>query len=318
MLIGLAVDVVVLKEDSLLASYGLVDPWHQLILLSVLTFLIWGLVYMQWSIYTPFYASGIMFLLSFRSRKTMMTPKRIAEALFTIGKLIAQVTGMILTLSFLIVGLTSTGVTAAFSQIILYVSGSSVLVILLVSMVLCYLLGLVGITLPAYIFLVVSMVPTAVRVGGLNEFALHLFIIYFTTLSMLTPPVAPSAFVAAALARSSPMKTAFQSMRLGIVSYFIPFFFVYNPSLILQGTYFEAAYLFVLCLVGIVLIAAGLEGYLIKFGRIKNWQRPILIAAGTLIAFPEWNTTFIGVIITIIIFAIMFLLKDRIVEDNYA
>jgi len=42
-LIGLAVDVVVLKEDSLLASYGLVDPWHQLILLSVLTFLIWGL-----------------------------------------------------------------------------------------------------------------------------------------------------------------------------------------------------------------------------------------------------------------------------------
>ena len=43
LLIGLAVDVVVLKEDSLLASYGLVDPWHQLILLSVLTFLIWGL-----------------------------------------------------------------------------------------------------------------------------------------------------------------------------------------------------------------------------------------------------------------------------------
>ena len=43
LLIGLAVDVVVLKEDSMLASYGLVDPWHQLIFLSVLTFLIWGL-----------------------------------------------------------------------------------------------------------------------------------------------------------------------------------------------------------------------------------------------------------------------------------
>ena len=43
LLIGLAVDVVVLKEDSLLASMGLVDPWHQLILLSILTFAIWGL-----------------------------------------------------------------------------------------------------------------------------------------------------------------------------------------------------------------------------------------------------------------------------------
>lgn len=43
LLIGLAVDVVVLKEDSLLASFGLIDPWHQLILLSILTFAIWGL-----------------------------------------------------------------------------------------------------------------------------------------------------------------------------------------------------------------------------------------------------------------------------------
>ncbi len=43
LLIGLAVDVVVLREDSTLASFGLIDPWHQLVLLSVLTFLIWGL-----------------------------------------------------------------------------------------------------------------------------------------------------------------------------------------------------------------------------------------------------------------------------------
>ena len=43
LLIGLAVDVVVLKEDSFIASYGLIDPWHQLVFLSVLTFAIWGL-----------------------------------------------------------------------------------------------------------------------------------------------------------------------------------------------------------------------------------------------------------------------------------
>ena len=43
LLIGLAVDVVVLKEKSTLAGLGLVDPWHQLVALSVLTFLIWGL-----------------------------------------------------------------------------------------------------------------------------------------------------------------------------------------------------------------------------------------------------------------------------------
>ena len=281
----------------------------------VLVFLIWGLVYMKWSIYTPFYATVLMFFLSFRSRKTMMTPKKIAETITTVGKLIAQVTAMILTLCFLLVGLTSTGVSSAFTQVILHVSGANVFVILLVAMSLCYLLGLVGITLPAYIFLVVSMVPAAIKVGGLNEFALHLFIVYYTTLSMLTPPVAPSAFVAAALAGASPMKTAFQSMRLGIVSYFIPFFFVFNPSLILQGSHLEAAYLFVLCLLGILLIAAGLEGYLVKVGTVKLWARPLLIAAGSLIAFPEWNTTFIGAALAAFVIAIILMRKKRATEN---
>lgn len=282
----------------------------------VLAFLIWGLVYMRWSIYTPFYATGLMILLSFRSRETMMTPKKIVEALITVGKLIAQVSGMILTLCFLLVGLTSTGVSAAFTQIILFVSGSNVLVILLAAMFLCYILGLVGITLPAYIFLVVSMVPAAVRIAGLNVFALHLFIIYYTTLSMLTPPVAPSAFVAAALARASPMKTAFQSMRLGIVSYFIPFFFVFNPSLILQGTPLEAAYLFALCLLGILFIAAGLEGYLVKVGRIKPWTRPLLIIAGALIAFPEWKSTIIGVALAAFTIALIYATKKKAISEG--
>ena len=275
----------------------------------VLVFLVWGLVYMKWSIYTPFYATGLMILLSFRSRETMMTPKRIIEVLSTVGKLIAQVTGMILTLCFLLVGLSSTGVSGAFTQVILYVSGGNVIVILITAMILCYIFGLVGITMPAYVFLVVSMVPAVVEVAGLNVMALHLFIIYYTLLSMLTPPVAPAAFIAAALAEASPMKTAVQSMRLGIVLYFIPFFFVFNPSLILQGPILDAVYLFALCLLGILLIAAGLEGYLVKVGRVGLWARPLLVVGGTLIAFPEWNTTFIGAALAAIVVAITLVRK---------
>lgn len=44
LLIGVAVDVVVQKEDSLLAQWGIIDPWNQLIVLAVATFVIWGLV----------------------------------------------------------------------------------------------------------------------------------------------------------------------------------------------------------------------------------------------------------------------------------
>ena len=43
LLIGVAVDVVVLKEQSIMGRWGVVDPWHQLIALAVITFIIWGL-----------------------------------------------------------------------------------------------------------------------------------------------------------------------------------------------------------------------------------------------------------------------------------
>ncbi|MFH1775853.1 MAG: hypothetical protein ABH839_04295 [Chloroflexota bacterium] len=83
------------------------------------------------------------------------------------------------------------------------------------------------------------------------------------------------------------MKTAWKAMRLGIVIYFIPFFFIFNPALILRGPPLETVYLFSLCLVGIVFIAAGVEGYLFKIGRLVWWSRLPLVAGGFLIAFPE-------------------------------
>ena len=43
LLIGVAVDVVVTQEDSLLASFGVVDPWHQLLVLAAVTVAIWAL-----------------------------------------------------------------------------------------------------------------------------------------------------------------------------------------------------------------------------------------------------------------------------------
>jgi len=90
------------------------------------------------------------------------------------------------------------------------------------------------------------------------------------------------------------MKTALQAMRLGVVIYFVPFFFVFNPSLILRGQGLETFYLFAFCLLGILLIAVGLEGYLIGFGRVSLFARPWLILAGILAGFPEWRTTAIG------------------------
>ncbi|MFP6804542.1 MAG: TRAP transporter large permease subunit [Pseudomonadales bacterium] len=63
-----------------------------------------------------------------------------------------------------------------------------------------------------------------------------LFILYWGMLSFITPPVALGAFAAASIAGASALSTGFKAMRLGSVIYFIPFFFVLEPALILSGS----------------------------------------------------------------------------------
>jgi TRAP transporter 4TM/12TM fusion protein len=286
------------REELPSIKKTLIQGWPFLITLA---FLVWGLVFMKWDVQTPFYATGLLILLSFRSRKTMMTPRKIVDAIIMAGNLIAQTLAIILPLSFILIGLLATGVTLAITSSFLILGGGNVFGLLVIGMVSCYLLGMVGMVGPAYIFMAISLVPAVLQVTDLNEIALHLFILYYSLLALITPPVANGAFLAAAIAKAGPMRTAMTCMRLAIVLYFIPFFFVFNPSLVMQGPIFESIYLFILCLIGITLIAAGLEGYLMKIGRISFWARPLLVVGGFLIAFPEWYTTFIGGALALIV-----------------
>ena len=274
-------------------------------LIFALLFLVWGLVYMKWGIQTPFYATGLLLLLSLKSRETMMTPKRIIEAITITGKIIAQATAVILPIGFILIALMATGVAANFTSSFVGLGGGNVILLLVMGMIACYLLGMVGIITAAYVFLAVSLAPAVIQTAGLNELGVHFFILYYGVLALITPPIATASFMAASMAGSSPLRTAVQSMRLGIVIYFVPFFFVFNPSLILQGSILEAVYLFALCCLGIVFIAAGFEGYLVKVGKVGLLARPLLIVGGFLIAFPEWNTTFIGAALVAIVIAVI-------------
>lgn len=277
----------------------------------ILVFLIWGLVYMKWSLYTPYYASALMIVLSYASRETRLTSKKMIDSIVMIGKLISQTCAALLPMCFVLIGVVSTGISGAFTSTLIYATGGNIILILLVGVLACYILGMAGLVVPAYIFLALSMAPAAIKAANLNELAVHIFIIYYALIGGITPPVAPGAFVAAALAGARPMKTAVTCMRLGVVLYFIPFFFVFNPSLVLQGPLLESIYLFAFCLAGITLIASGLEGYMLKVGILPFWARPLLILAGFLIAFPEWNTTFIGAALGAFVIALILMRRKR-------
>jgi len=109
--------------------------------------------------------------------------------------------------------------------------------------------------------------------------------------SFITPPVSLAAFVAAGVSGSRPIDVGFQSMRLGSAMYFVPFFFVLNPALILRGDPADIVIVIFTAVIGIALIASALEGYLVRVGTMHTGvmgflARLILALGGLSMAIP--------------------------------
>ena len=134
-----------------------------------------------------------------------------------------------------------TGVISSLANDLLRIAGDNAFLLLVMCAVTSLVLGLGLTTTACYIFLAILVAPALEKLG-LNKMAVHMFIFYWGMLSAITPPVAIASFAAAGIAGAPPMKTGWESMRVGCIIYFIPFFFVLNPALVLQGDnpYLEA------------------------------------------------------------------------------
>jgi TRAP transporter 4TM/12TM fusion protein len=271
--------------------------WHFLI---VLLFLIWGLVYMRWEEIAPFYATALLILLVMLKKETRLDTLRKWYSLIDgVGKLLIEMTALMMPVGLIVGGLIMTGTAPAFTASLVSFAGGSPLIVLLLGGAACFILGMAGMLTPAYIFLAVTLAPAIVGMG-MNELAVHLFIIYCCTLSCITPPVAVASFLAAGVAECDPMKTALQSVRLGIVLFFIPYFFVYEPALILNGTALDIIWYFSSALLGIAFLASSIEGYLVGIGRLNKITRCLLGICGLCIFFPDSKLKLVGACIAII------------------
>ncbi|MDF2231748.1 TRAP transporter fused permease subunit [Albimonas sp. CAU 1670] len=262
--------------------------------LSVLAFLIWGLLYMRWEYYAPWYACVLMIALSFLNRETMMTPRRLFETARQIGVLVTQTAAIILPIAFVVSALTITGVTGSLTSGLVAMGGGNIYMIVFFGVLACFVMGMAGLAIVAYIFLAVTLAPAIIEVGGLDRIAVHFFIVYYAMLSVITPPVGAAAFLAATIAGAKPMKTSFTAMRLGVVIYFVPLFFLFQPALVLQGDLTPLIWVLPSIIVGIIVLSGGLEGWLLGVGRVRPVLRLPLAAAGFAFCFPGLATTLAG------------------------
>lgn len=273
--------------------------------LSVMIFLVWGLLWMRWEYYAPWYASALMIALSFLQRETMMTPQRLFATLRQIGILVAQTAAIILPIAFVVSALTITGVTGSMTSGLVALGGDNVYLIIALGVLACFIMGMAGLAIVAYIFLAVTLAPAIIEIGGLNTVAVHFFIVYYAMLSVITPPVGAAAFLAATIAGAKPMRTSFTAMRLGVVIYFVPLFFLFQPALVLQGDLTPLFYVLPSIIIGILLLSGGLEGYLLGVGNVRSWLRLPLGAAGFAFSFPGLTTTLVGGIVSALIVAVI-------------
>lgn len=279
------------KSDQPSARAVLKRGWPYLL---VLVFLVWGLLYMRWEYYAPWYAAALMVALSFVRRDTRMSPRRLYDAVRQIGVLVTQTAAIILPIAFVVSALTITGVTGSLTSGLVGLGGGNLYLIILFGTLACFIMGMAGLSIVAYIFLAVTLAPAIIEVGGLNTIAVHFFIVYYAMLAAITPPVGPAAFLAGTIAGAGPIKTSFMTMRLGVVIYFLPLFFLFQPALVMQGDLLPLTYILPSIIAGIMLISAGFEGWLLGVGHVRGTLRIPVAAAGFAFSFPGPTTTLVA------------------------
>lgn len=163
------------------------------------------------------------------------------------------------------------------------------------TMIACTILGSGIPTTATYIILAMIAAPALERLG-VHPLAAHLFVLYFGVVADLTPPVALAAYAGAGIAGSNPFWTGFTAVKLAMAGFVVPFIFVYNPILLLQGATPTNVILPLLTsVVGIMAMGAGAVGYFKTNANMA--ERILLFLVALLLLIPGWKTDIMGVLL---------------------
>ena len=163
----------------------------------------------------------------------------------------------------------------------------------------CILLGCGIPTTANYIIMVTVAAPTLVLMG-VEPLVAHFFVFYYGVLADITPPVALAAYAAAGMAGSDPFKTGNMAFRLGLAKALVPFVFVFSPSLLLVAkgfTWYDFSVTFIGCVLGITLLAAALSRYLLV--EMRRWEQALCGVAAVMLVAPGLISGLLGLAVAL-------------------
>jgi len=282
--------------------------WHYLFSIVLLIYL---LLYLKQEATAPYYATAVLLFTNQIFGKRLKL-RDLEDFLHETGKILAELVAILGAIGLIIGALSATGLVGSLATDLILLAGGNVYILLLMGAATSFILGMGMTVTAAYVFLAIVLAPSLTE-AGLNPMAVHMFILYWGMLSYITPPVALGAFAAATISGATPMRAGFSAMRLGSIIYFIPFFFVLDPALILEGTVIQILVVLASALAGVLLIAGASQGYLLLYGRFADTSmgmlsRALCFLGGLAFAFPgsddlgigHWDAVLAGVVVAAI------------------
>lgn len=211
-----------------------------------------------------------------------------------------------------VVSLTSFG--SVMTSSIMSLGAGSLFLTLLFTMLASMLLGMGLPSIPAYI-ITATMAAPALAHFDIPILVAHMFVFYFGLFANITPPVALASFAGAGIAGGDPMKTGFQSLKLALAGFIVPFMFVYNPAMLMLDTtdalvtskefplpsLWVIASVAVTAIVGITALSAAVEGYFKS--QLNPLLRIVLAAGAFMLIVPEIRTDLLGIAIVGLVIA---------------
>ncbi|HEY4774806.1 MAG TPA: TRAP transporter fused permease subunit [Xanthobacteraceae bacterium] len=216
-------------------------------------------------------------------RGTRMGWRDIFDAIARTGVLVLDLVMIGAAVGLIIGILNQSGLGFALTLMLVNMGSGHLLLLLLLAGAVCFVLGMGMPTIAVYI-LVATLIAPAMVETGINPMAAHMFVLYLAMLSFITPPVCIAAFAAANLARADPMITGLTATRFGWSAFVVPFLFVFEPSLLLQGTPLELVHDVGTAIAGVWIASMGLAGY--SFLPIGWLARSAYVVTGLVLLVP--------------------------------
>ena len=233
-----------------------------------------------------------MFTKSFSKDQFLRRCKVLLAGVEQAGKGMVTVVTLLICAQIVISMISLTGLGVKLSEMIIGASAGSLFLALILAAVVSLIMGM-GIPTTAAYVLAASVVGPALNMMGIDLLQAHMFIFYCAILSALTPPVCTAVFTAATIAEANWLKVAGVSIRLAIMKYIIPFFFIYRPSILFIGNWYNIIETIFVSWMSAYLFAIGTVGYYRV--PINVFLRVVILAVALILIIPGMTSDLIGV-----------------------